>query len=189
MLGKIERITLSGLAGSGKSAVGKILAKKLRFEFISIGEFTRKFAMEKYGLGIDAFQALCEKDKSIDMQIDKDFQKECNSKEKIVADCRLGFHFFKENAFHILLKVSDAVAIQRIQNADRKEEEATAENIGVRNERMIKRAVEIYGIDFTEDNNYNFVIDTDPHTPEEISRKIISCLEEQKFDLNNEQKV
>lgn len=49
-------MTLSGLAGSSKSTVGKILQEKLNFEFISVGNFSRDFAFNNYGLDINQFQ-------------------------------------------------------------------------------------------------------------------------------------
>ena len=50
---KCNRITLSGFAGSGKSALGKKLAKNLKWDFISIGIFTREFANSKHSLNIN----------------------------------------------------------------------------------------------------------------------------------------
>ena len=40
-------ITISGIAGSGKSTVAKLLAKKLNYNHYSIGEFMRDIAKEK----------------------------------------------------------------------------------------------------------------------------------------------
>ena len=168
-----KRITLSGFAGAGKSTIGKILAKELGFEFISIGNFSRTFAKEKYNMEINDFQDLCKKDKILDKQIDEKFQLECNSKNKIVADYRLGFHFV-ENAFHVFLKISDQIAFERIQNADRKEENTTAEGIRRRNEEMKNRFIDKYGIDFTDERNFDLVINTDEQTPEEIVKLIIN---------------
>jgi len=168
-----KRITLGGFAGAGKSTIGKILAKELGFEFISIGNFSRTFAKEKYNMEINDFQDLCKKDKILDKQIDEKFQLECNSKNKIVADYRLGFHFV-ENAFHVFLKISDQIAFERIQNADRKEENTTAEGIRRRNEEMKNRFIDKYGIDFTDERNFDLVINTDEQTPEEIVKLIIN---------------
>ncbi len=55
MRSKNIRITLSGLAGSGKSTVGKQLAKALKLDFHSIGEISRNKAKEK-NMSISEFQ-------------------------------------------------------------------------------------------------------------------------------------
>jgi cytidylate kinase len=46
-------ITISGKAGSGKGTISKLLAEKLGYEHISIGDMKRKIAHE---MGITIFQ-------------------------------------------------------------------------------------------------------------------------------------
>lgn len=41
---KYKRISISGLAGSGKSTVGKLLSEKLNYEFVSVGNYSRILA-------------------------------------------------------------------------------------------------------------------------------------------------
>lgn len=43
-----NKITLSGFAGTGKSTIGKHIAGKLSFEFISVGDFSRQFVKGNY---------------------------------------------------------------------------------------------------------------------------------------------
>ena len=45
----MHKITISGLAGSGKSTVGRLLASKLNVPFISMGNTTRAFAQAQWG--------------------------------------------------------------------------------------------------------------------------------------------
>ena len=56
----MNKITLSGFAGTGKSTVGKILGDKLGYEFVSVGDFSRDYA-QKMGLTINEFQKKCKK--------------------------------------------------------------------------------------------------------------------------------
>jgi len=168
----INKITLSGFAGSGKSTIGKNLQEALNFEFISVGNFSRKFAKEVYGMDINTFQQKCKEDPKLDAEIDQKFQSECNSKENLVIDYRLGFKFV-QNAFHVLLKVSDEVASNRIRSANRIDETISAKAINTRNERMQARFLSTYQVDFMDETNYHLVIDTDELTPEEITHLII----------------
>ncbi|MCL5129348.1 viperin family antiviral radical SAM protein [Algibacter sp. L4_22] len=172
-----NKITLSGFAGTGKSTVGKLIEDQLNYEFISVGNYSRLFAKENYGMTINQFQKHCNNHPELDNLIDEKFQKECNSKESIVIDYRLGFHFI-ENAFNVLLKASDQKASERISLANREDEVASPEAIKLRNESMKTRFLERYNVDFTNDNNYDLVINTDDFTPKEVSQKIIKHYQE-----------
>jgi predicted cytidylate kinase len=180
----MNKITLSGYAGTGKSTVGNILKDKLNYEFVSVGNFSREYAQKEYGLTINEFQEKCKKKPNLDDLIDEKFKQLCNEKENIVADYRLGFHFVK-NTFNVLLKVLDKVAAERIQNANREKESTDIESIKKRNQEMKQRFINKYGVDFTNENNYDLVIDTDNLTPENIAGQIISQIQNiEKIQLN-----
>lgn len=166
------KITLSGVAGSGKSTVGQIIKEKLNYEFISVGNYSREFASKELGLTINEFQEYCKSRPELDNQIDDKFKKECNSKENVVIDYRLGFHFVK-NAFHVLLKVSDENASLRINANGRMNEETSSQAIKDRNKQMKERFIEKYAVDFTNENNYDLIINTDGLQPEDIATQII----------------
>lgn len=166
-----ERIVLSGLAGTGKTTVGKLLAEKLKYEFISVGDYSRKSA-DNYDLDINEFQQKCKKEPELDKQIDKNFQEQCNNREKLVIDYRLGFKFIK-NSFYVLLSVSDEIAIQRIKNSNRPNEKIDSESISNRNNEMKNRFMSLYGVDFTDENFYDLIINTDSKSPETIADEII----------------
>lgn len=167
-----NKITLSGFAGSGKSAVGNLIASKLSYEFISIGNFSRDYTLNKFDMSINEFQDKCKKEPELDLLIDEKFTQYCNDKSHIVVDYRLGFKFVL-NAFHVLLKVSDEIAVARINKADRQNELIDPVNIRKRNNQMRQRFIDLYGVDFTNVKNYNLVILTVSLTPEEISSLII----------------
>jgi predicted cytidylate kinase len=174
----VKRITLSGTAGCGKSSVGKPLAQKLGFEFISVGNFSREYADSQYGIDIIEFQEYLKTHPEIDHEIDKKFGEECSSKENIVVDYRLGFHFIK-NAFHVFLKVSDEVALERLLKAKRLEEFKTEDQTVIfsktqeRNKNMRNRFIETYGVDFTKEDNFDLVIDTDNLTIDQVVEYIL----------------
>jgi predicted cytidylate kinase len=164
----MQKITLSGNAGTGKTTTGNLVAEKTGFKFVSVGNFAREYAEKEFRLTINEFQKKCKNNPELDELIDTKFKQFCNSNSGIVADYRLGFHFV-ENAFHVLLKVSDELAIQRIQNANREQENVTAGSIKTRNRLMRQRFIEKYGVDFNNEENYDLVIDTDNFSVEEIA--------------------
>jgi len=104
--------------------------------------------------------------------VDGKFEAYCNSTPNIVADYRLGFKFVKD-AFHVLLRVSDAVAETRIGGAQREGEKIDTASIRERNQAMRQRFLDKYAVDFTDAQNYHLVIDTDTLTPEAVAELII----------------
>lgn len=172
------RITLSGEVASGKSTVGKLLAQKLNYEFVSIGNTTREFANLK-GLSIVEFQRECLLDPKLDIEIDKQFSEDCNSGEGIIIDYRMGFKFIK-NASHVFLKISEEMAIERLKTANRANE--TFHTIRERNNTFKNQFLKAYDVDYTDEGNYDLVIIIDKNSsPENIVDQIFLGLNLQRI--------
>ncbi len=160
-----SNISLSGLAGSGKTTIGKLLAEKLSFKFISIGNFSREFAKKEYDMNINEFQDFCKTNPKIDYEIDDEFSKFCNANNNLIIDYRLAHHFVK-NSFNVFLIVSEKEAVRRLQNANRQSEFSSNKNSFIkekmndRNKKMQKRFLDIYNTDFTLLDNYHLVVNT-----------------------------
>lgn len=166
-----SKITLSGEVASGKSTIGKLLAEKLNFEFVSIGNKTREYAHQQ-GMSIVDFQNRCLKNPEIDKQIDLQFSNDCNASEKLIIDYRLGFKFIG-NAFHILLQISEETAIQRLTTANRINE--THETVRERNNAFKAQFESSYGVDYTNPAHYDLSINVeDFDSPEHIVSRILS---------------
>lgn len=172
-----KRITLSGEVASGKSRVGRELANKLGYEFISIGERTREFARE-HRMSIVDFQRKCCEDPELDKAIDKEFSTECSTREGLVIDYRLGFKFVA-NAYHIFLRVSDTVAIERLKSANRDNE--THRTIGERNASFRKQFIAAYGVDYTLEKHYDLIIDVDDLSIDEIVNQVLATVNQFTF--------
>jgi predicted cytidylate kinase len=169
----MSKITISGYAGTGKSTVGKILAEKLGYRFLSVGNFTREFAKKEFEMNINEFQAKCKEEPNLDDFVNFKFRDLCNSTKNIVADFRLGFHFV-ENSLNILFILSEEEAFKRLAKADRKMEQTDFESIRIRNENMRHRFIEKFRVDFADENNYHLVIDTGKKTPNEVVKQILA---------------
>lgn len=169
------RITISGIPGSGKSTVAAIVAKKQNLMHYSIGDFMREIA-RKRGTTILELSRLAENDRSIDEELDAR-QRLLNSRDGIVVDSRLGFHFIP-GSFKVFLEVSPEEAGRRIFNAKRKIEREnttlakTTENIIRRQESERARYNEFYGINPFDKKNYDLVIDTTRLSPEQVADRI-----------------
>jgi len=171
-------ITISGLAGSGKSTVAKLLAKKLGFKHYSTGDFMRQIAQER-GITLLELGYLAEKDKgAIDRELDAR-QKELGEKENnFVIDARLGFLFIPKS-FKIFLEADSEMRARRIfTDKSRKENNMTFDEalkkIEEREKSNKQRYKEYYNIDFPDKSVFDLVVDTDKIPVEEVVEKILA---------------
>lgn len=119
------QITITGDAGSGKTTVGKMLAKKLNYQFYSLGQLARKQAKRRK-ITLQQWNELCKKNPAFDKIIDSQQQK-LAKKDKIVIDSRLGWKYLPKS-YKIYLKTNINTAAKRIlsdrKKGKRKEEKA-----------------------------------------------------------------
>ncbi|MBD8080898.1 cytidylate kinase family protein [Chryseobacterium caseinilyticum] len=165
------KITLSGEVASGKTTVGKLLAKKLNYDFISLGTIVRERA-EKEGLHILEFQEKCQQNPEMDLEIDRYFANFCNAKDSLVIDYRMGFKFVTD-AHHVFLKISEQDAVNRLKTANRINE--SYKTVGQRNESFKSQFQTSYRLDYTAENHYDLIVSIDgKQTAEEITDTIIN---------------
>jgi predicted cytidylate kinase len=178
-------ITISGLPGSGKTTVGKLVAEELGFEFYSIGDMRGRMAMDR-SLTIDQLNEVGMKEEWTDKEADE-YQKELGGKEdNLVIESRLGFYFIPASV-KIFLKVDMRKAAERIFKNQRPDEERRAnveeilESMRKRIESDKARYKKYYGIDnFMDGSHYDMVIDTTNLGTEQVVNKILKFIEKRK---------
>lgn len=172
-------ITMSGKAGSGKGTVSKLLAEKLGYNHISIGNMKRELATAM-GLTISEFNVLWElpeNKESFDIKYEE-YQKNLNLDSAIILDSRLGF-YCQPKAFKVYLDVSDEEAAKRIFGDKERVGDAYTSLQAVqdatkkRNQDDIDRYKELYNIDLSDTANFDLIVDTDKKTPQHIAEEII----------------
>lgn len=157
-------ITISGLPGAGKTSVGKHLAKKLNYKFYSMGDLRGEIAIKK-GITINQLNKLGENESWTDTDVDN-YQKELgNTKDNIIIEGRLSFHFIP-NSIKIFLTVDPTVGATRIFKTKRKDEEQTKtieelkKQIQQRIESDKIRYQKYYQINSYDTKHYDQIIDT-----------------------------
>lgn len=173
-------IAISGLPGSGKSTIGKKLAKKLEYKFYSMGDLRGKMAMDR-GMTIDELNELGKKEDWTDKQADE-YQIELAKKEdNFIIDGRIAFHFIPQS-FKVFLNVDSKEGAQRVFENQRPDEEK-AKSVQELEQRMIKRANDddsrykkYYGISFRDKSKFDLVVDTTKINPEQVVEKILNAL-------------
>ena len=105
-------ITISGMPGSGKSTIAKILAQKLGYKHYSIGDLRGKMALDRH-LTIDELNELGKREGWTDREPDEYQKKLGHEEDNFVIDSRLGFYFIP-HSFKLFLTVDPEVAAERI---------------------------------------------------------------------------
>ena len=171
-------ITISGMLGSGKSTIAKLLAKKLDYKHCSTGDLMRKMASER-SISLMELSKIAEIDAQIDKDLDDAQIKLGKNMDDLVLDARLGFYFIPKS-FKIFLKCDKKIAAERVFSAFRNKEsgrnneglsgntEDIFNSLKKRRHSEQKRWSSMYGINYEDESYYDLVINTSNKTPEDI---------------------
>lgn len=181
----MDKISLAGDLGSGKSTVAKILIDALGAEYYSTGSIVRGIA-ERMGMTIGELNVYMESHPEIDIEIDNGIAALSDDPRMLIIDSRMAWHFTK-GTFKVYLSTDVETASVRIMHANRTGEhvatlEETIECTKGRRESEKKRYFAQYGVDITDLSNYSLVVDTTYATPDEVASVILSCFEKWKED-------
>jgi len=172
-------ITIGGFAGSGKSTVADIVAKKLGWGRISAGDVFRKLAKEKEML-LEDFNEYAEERPEIDRELDKKILKTAEE-GKAIIDGRLIGLLTKKNGISCITVWLDApleVRAKRIVKRENKDYQTVIKEIQRRETSDRQRFWDLYTIDINDLSGYSLVIDTTYKTPEEIAAILLKKLED-----------
>jgi len=184
-------VTISGTAGSGKSTVGKILAKRLSAVRIYVGGIRRELAKEK-GMSIKELNDYAKTHPETDVDVDIKASQEAKSLEKsgkiVIVEGRTQFHFLPASV-KVFIKASLEVAAERIWHDLQKKESKEARNEGninsleemkreilQRDEEDAKRYLKYYHIDHRREDNYDLVIDSSHKPAPAVAEEIINFI-------------
>lgn len=178
-------VTISGTPGSGKSTVGKLLAKKLRYKFYSIGGMRRAMAKER-GLTLQEFNVLGEKHAFTDIEIDHWQAKLGRTHDNFVVEGRTSFHFIPHSV-KVFLSVSlkeaarrifhDRAHVRRFEASHRYHTPKELEH-GLRGRIAsdTKRYRKYYRLNIFRKSHYDLWVETTKHTPNKTVTEILIFL-------------
>ncbi|MEW5936352.1 MAG: (d)CMP kinase [Candidatus Thermoplasmatota archaeon] len=169
-------ITISGPPGSGKSTIGRMLAERLGWDYISVGEIFRQMATDR-GMSLAEFSTLAERKHSIDLDLDRRVVDAVQN--SMVVEGRLAAHMLTRHRIPALKVWIDADTEERAMRVARREyasPEAVLGEIEARESSERRRYKEIYGIDAQDTAIYDIVIDSTHLNPSEILKMIMEAM-------------
>lgn len=177
----MDKISLAGDLGSGKSTVSRILIDSLGAEYYSTGSIVRSIA-EDMGMTVVELNKYMETHPEIDTMIDDGIRALSDDERMLIIDSRMAWHFTR-GTFRVYLTVDLETSALRIMNANRKGEhvatlDETVKQTRARRLSEQKRYMDQYGVDISDLANYDLVVDTTTATPDEIATVIESSFRE-----------
>ena len=175
--GKGMIVTISGLIGSGKTTVAKLLADDLKFRLVQAGAIFRELARERE-MSLIEFSKLAEFDDKIDELIDQR-QRELAKGGNVIVDSRLGGWLIDAD-IKIWLKASLKERARRVAMREDKDFETALEETKIREISEFKRYKDLYGIDLDDLSIYDLVINTELWSPEVIAQTIKNLIKKKR---------
>jgi len=173
-------ITISGPPGSGKTTVGRLLAEKLGFEFISTGMIFRELAKER-GISLPEFGEMALENHDIDKELDKRIIALARDGKRLVLEGRLAAHMLHLNgikSFKVWIDAHIHERAKRIAGRENNTLEQVREEIIAREKCEHARYKKIYDIDLGSLAVYDKAVDSTEMTPEQIVDEIIKSMGE-----------
>jgi len=172
-------LTISGLHGTGKSTIGKKLAKSLGIKYYSTGEAFRDLAKDM-NMSLKEFTHYVEENPEIDKQLDKKII-DIAKKGNIIVDSQLSGYILESIAdFKILLTCPLETRVKRMAERDLTLYENNLKETLLREKSELRRFKELYNIDLSDNDKikkmYDLIIDTQNLTIEEVLNRILSSL-------------
>jgi cytidylate kinase len=178
-------ITISGQAGSGKSATASELARILGYRHYSMGDMRRKMA-DKRGMSLAEFNRFGETDDSTDREVDEFQSRLGKTEDNFVIDGRMSWHFIP-HSFKIYLKADLGVRAKRCLGDERSAESFSklrdaTKSFEEREKSDKARYMKYYGVDPFSEEHYDLVIDTTEIPLQGVIKNILKKLPKQLPD-------
>ena len=169
------RIAISGPPGSGKTTVSEIVADRLGYKLVLVGQIFRQMADERK-MSLDTFGRYAEEDETIDKELDSRMISMARSEEDIVIEGRLTGALMRRSdieAFTVHVDAAEDVRCLRIAKREGKQVDQVLKEMRTRERSESKRYLAYYGIDISNKMIYDLWIDSSAKSAEEVADAVI----------------
>jgi len=172
-----------GTPGSGKSTLGKDLAKHFNFKHYSGGDMRRAMAKDK-GITLAQLNKIGETEDWTDVRVDKEIELIGKKQNDFVIDSRLAWHFIPDS-IKIFLDANEHLRAKRMLKRTVVGESFTTveeamESNKKRIESDIKRYKKYYDLDPFDKSNYDLVLDSTGKDHSETLKEVLDYLKDHK---------
>ena len=170
-------VIICGLAGSGKSTVATMIAKRFKLTHVSAGDQFRKIAKER-GMNLIELGRYAAKHPEFDKELDRRVMSQAR-KGGVVLDGRASAYLAKKRripALKIFLTVDPKISAKRVAKRDGISVAKALLTSRQREREIAKRLKTLYGLDTSSTAYYDAVIQTDRYSPEEVLSLIASLV-------------
>ncbi len=172
-------LTISGLHGSGKSTIGKLIAKALGIRYYSAGDAFRSLAKEM-NMTLEEFTEYVEKHPEIDKKLD-DKIVEIAKKGNVIVDSQLSGFLLKSIAdLKLLLTCPLETRVKRMANRDGTSYEEKMNETILREKSELERFKTIYNIDLADiekvKKTYDVILATEGLSIDEVLNNILDII-------------
>ncbi len=176
----MAKITIFGLAGTGKSSTAKELAGILNYEYRSTGNMFREMA-EEAGMGLNEFEIVCQANPNHDRELDARTADYGKTHDNFIFESRLAWHFIPDS-FKIMLVCGQEERIKRVAERESKTVELVTEQTLHRESSIYRRFKEFYDIDDINDpSHYDLIVDTQKNNLMEVVALILQALKDREI--------
>lgn len=177
-------LTISGLHGTGKSTIGKLIAETLDIKYYSTGQAFRDLAKEM-NMSLEEFTKYVEERPEIDNKLDDkvlDVAKEGN----IIVDSQLSGYLLKDIAdLRIHLTCPLETRVKRMALRDNISYEESMKETILRENSELERFKDLYKIDLSDIEKMNEIHDvilaTEGLTIEEVLNNLLQIIKNKKL--------
>jgi len=171
------KITIFGLAGTGTTTVGKILAKNLDYEFLSTGNMFRQQA-EEMKISLNELEKLGQLDSKYDLALDQKVKTYGEANDNFIFDSRLAWYFIPDS-IKIKLACDYDARLERIMSRENKDKKLVEQETEDRLQKINDRYKRYYDIDdYASDTNFDMIIDTTNILAHEVASRVEGYLKD-----------
>lgn len=170
------RVAISGPPGSGKTTVSEMVASRLGYRLVLVGQIFRQMADERK-VSLDTFGRYAEEDETIDKELDSRMIAIAREQDDIVIEGRLTGALMRRgdiDAFTVHVDAAEDVRCLRIAKREGKPVDLVLKEMRTRERSESKRYLAYYGIDVSNKMIYDLWIDSSGKSAEEVADAIVA---------------